>query len=583
MRARTVLFIVVLAAAAFAAGKPPADFHFVIFGDRTGDHVDEYYDGIVAEATRLQPDMAITVGDHIEGYTEDAATLTQEWDEYFGIVGPLPCPLYLTPGNHDITTDGQLPAWKERVGRDPSYSFDHEGVHVVVLDTSRWETSDEWLAKSGYKEWLEKDLAANAQAPLTLVFYHKPYWFDTLGSGKPDGMHEIFKAYGVDAVFCGHTHIYATAQYDGINYTMVGTSGGGLNAEDEAIGALYQYVWATVKAGELSWTAMRRGSSLPADYTTLADDLFCNRVESELVIPRRFKLVDEAGKAPLKCQVDVVNGTDHALTVPLLWNEVPNWTVVPGSAEVKLDPGARGEAFFEATPKGALYPFPTVGVAYPYREGKTFTIEYPFPACRIQPVKPLAQPPAVDGKLDDDAWKKAATATYFCARDGAACQADPTTFYFGYDRNNLYVAAKCDQEDMSKLVTNATERDGAVNADDCVGFFFLAGEEGTEYYQIYLSAAGVLLDIRDIAETPGNVQQDRTWNPEIKAAVAKGDKYWTAEMAIPLAAFGAERPPVKGTTWRTNFRRKEIYKDAYADWQFPIGFDPRMFGYLMFE
>lgn len=582
MRARTVLFIVVLAAAALAAGKPPADFHFVIFGDRTGGHVDGVYEGIVAEVSRLQPDFAITVGDQIEGYTEDIATLRQEWDEYNNVLKPLPCSIYLTPGNHDITTDGQLPAWQEYVSDSPSYSFDSHGVHFVILDTSRWESSEDWLAQSGYKDWLEKDLAANAKAPLTLVFYHKPFWFDTLAEGKPDGMHEIFKKYGVDAVFNGHFHIAAAATYDAIPYTMVGSSGGGINNEDEAVGAIYQYIWATVKDGKLSWTVLRRGSSLPADYTTAADVKYYNRAGNEYVFPRPFKLGAEGAKAPLQCQVDVINGTDHALTVPLAWKEVANWVITPASAEVKLEAGARGEALFEFTPKGALYPFPTMEAAYPYRDGKTFKFQYGLPACRTQPVAPCAHPPTIDGALDD-AWKGAKTATYFCCADGSPCTADPTTFYFMYDKDYLYVAAKCEQEDMSKLVTKAAERDGAVNADDCVGFFFLPAEAGTEFYQIYLNAAGVLLDMRDIAEAPGTVDQDRTWNPDIKAAASKADKYWVAEMAIPMAALAAEEPPAKGTTWRTNFRRKEIYKNEYADWQFPIGFDPRYFGYLVFE
>ena len=38
-----------------------------------------------------------------------------------------------------------------------------------------------------------------------------------------------------------------------------------------------------------------------------------------------------------------------------------------------------------------------------------------------------------------------------------------------------------------------------------------------------------------------------------------------------------------GDQWRANFRRKEQAKSSSADWQYPIGFDPRRFGYLAFE
>jgi len=33
----------------------------------------------------------------------------------------------------------------------------------------------------------------------------------------------------------------------------------------------------------------------------------------------------------------------------------------------------------------------------------------------------------------------------------------------------------------------------------------------------------------------------------------------------------------------TAFFREGIYKKAYADWQYAIAFEPRLFGYLQFE
>lgn len=582
MKRCALVVCLVLAAAAFAAAAP-ADFHFALIGDRAGGHVDAVYDGILAEVAGLAPDFAVTVGDQIEGYTEEPEALGEMWDEYLGIAAKLPVPLYLCPGNHDITTDGMLPAWRERAGREPCYSFDHEGVHVVVLDTSRWETSEDWLATSGYKDWLEKDLAAHAKARLTVAVYHKPYWWDTLAEGQADPMHELFKKYGVDAVFNGHFHDYASASYDGIAYTIVGSSGGDVGEEDPATGAFFQYVWCTVKDGKLSWVVLKKGSVLPPDNNTVADLKFAGRVASEYVWPEPFQLGDDAGATPTKCIVGLINGTDAPITLPLGWEAPANWTVTPASTTVTLEPRARGDAAFEVKSNGTLYPVPLLKGVYPYRPGKEFKFEGILPACRTQKVTPFAAAPAVDGALDDECWKGAAAATYFCARDGSACQADPTTFYFGYDADNLYVAARCAQEDMSKLVTNASEADGNVFNDDCVGLFLLPAAAGSEYYQVYANAAAVVMDIRDVAETPGNVRQDRTWNAGAVAAARRGEKEWTVEMAIPLAALGAEAPPARGTSWRVNFRRKEIYKDAYADWQFPIGFDPRLFGWLVFE
>jgi hypothetical protein len=65
-------------------------------------------------------------------------------------------------------------------------------------------------------------------------------------------------------------------------------------------------------------------------------------------------------------------------------------------------------------------------------------------------------------------------------------------------------------------------------------------------------------------------------------ATARGDGYWTFEAAIPVATLGVDGV-VAGDRWRANFRRKEQAKGSSADWQYPIGFDLRRFGYLAFE
>ncbi len=48
-----------------------APMRFAIIGDRTGGHVEGVYEEMVAEVEAMKPDFVMTVGDHIEGYTED--------------------------------------------------------------------------------------------------------------------------------------------------------------------------------------------------------------------------------------------------------------------------------------------------------------------------------------------------------------------------------------------------------------------------------------------------------------------------------------------------------------------------------
>ena len=347
----TVSLALVVAAAAYAARK---DFNFVILGDRTGGHVPGVYGEIVDEVNLLGPDVVVTVGDQIEGYTEDVPTLEAEWDEYWEIAGKLEAPLYLCPGNHDILNDVMLEEWKKRTYVDPCYSFDYEGVHFVFLDTGRWGTSEEWLAESGYREWLEKNLAKHKKDRMTIVIHHIPFWYETLADGEPDPLHDIFVANGVDAVFNGHYHIYAAAEFDGIPYTIVGSSGGGMDEEAEYRGAFYHYVWCTVRGDELSWAVLKKDSARPAGTVLAADLKTMERVEYEYVRLPAFRFAE----GELACTVYVENGTADAIATPVTWEVGDNWTLEPATAELTLAPGESAELEFAAAATGDMYPLP---------------------------------------------------------------------------------------------------------------------------------------------------------------------------------------------------------------------------------
>ena len=369
---------------------------------------------------------------------------------------------------------------------------------------------------------------------------------------------------------------------------MVGTSGGGIYEEGgyrgTFEGAFFQYVWCTVRDDELSWTVLRKGSAMLPETVLVADLKTIDRIETEYVRVPSFRSPEVAGDIGVTCGVYVENGTDEEFATTIRWEDVPNWAVEPIGQEVTLSPGESAEFEFEVSPVGDFYPLPEVTVAYPCRGDLVHEFKTNLPACRTQPVKAVTSAPTVDGALDDACWLEAATADYFCAPDGTVCTIDPTTFYFGYDDENLYVAARCEQEDMEALVIAGKERDDFVHTDDCVGFFFQPDLAENVFYQVYANADGVIYDIAYTFEEPLELDTEGVegWNAECEVATARGDGYWTFEAAVPLATLGVE-DVVPGDEWRANFRRKEQAKKSSADWQYPIGFDPRRFGYLAFE
>ena len=114
-----LLTVTALATSGHAQTKSAA-FRFAVIGDRTGGHVEGVYGEIIDEVQRLRPDFVMTVGDMIEGYTDDSTQLNSEWKEYLGLIDGLSMPIHHTPGNHDITNEVMRPFYLRYVG-EPHY------------------------------------------------------------------------------------------------------------------------------------------------------------------------------------------------------------------------------------------------------------------------------------------------------------------------------------------------------------------------------------------------------------------------------------------------------------------------------
>jgi len=577
MRRITALLLILVAVAATAgAGE---DFTFVVLGDRTGDHVEGIYGVVVERSLAEGADLYITVGDQIEGYTDDADVVQDEWDEYFSIVERIPNDLYLLAGNHDIWDDQSEEIWRERVGTEPNYSFDYQGVHFTMLDTSRWETSDS--LPDEYYRWLEADLSAHSDDRMTLVFLHKPLWYDTLAEGEADRLHEIFKAGGVDGIFNGHFHTYGSAFYDGIAYTMVGSSGGRMSDELMYKGHFFHYCVVDVSGDnfEITVVPLEGDERLTHDCVSVSDLKFFDKVEEEYIVMGECfedNMVREEGGF---LTVSITNIYEEPFVTEIRWDtEGTDWKVKPSVMEIEIPAGIYEKLTFGVKYENEIYPLPTVHIRYPYGEGNLYDYQSPAHITRTLKI-PFGNAAQIEGKLGDDEWTESAIVDYFCSAEGEKMTIEDTVFYFTYDDDNLYIRADCEQE--SDFVVNATERDGAVWMDDCVGFFLSPGGLEGDVYQIYFNPDGVIFDQRVFTNEQGYLDGDVEWNIDCLVATDRGDTRWSIEIAIPFSALHAETPK-HGDEWRINFRRKEMAMESTADWQYPISYEVNYFGRAVF-
>lgn len=99
-----------------AFGDETGDIQFVVMSDRTGGMRAGVFREAVEKVNLLHPQFVISIGDLVDGYTEDPELLRSQWEEVDGILESLDVPFYYVAGNHDISNPWMEEIWKERLG-----------------------------------------------------------------------------------------------------------------------------------------------------------------------------------------------------------------------------------------------------------------------------------------------------------------------------------------------------------------------------------------------------------------------------------------------------------------------------------
>jgi 3',5'-cyclic AMP phosphodiesterase CpdA len=153
----------------------------------------------------VQPDFIVFTGD-LTHTTDDVAVRKKRMSEFKQIVGDLKVkPLRLMAGEHDASLDAGA-AYQELFGA-LHYSFDHKGVHFVVVDN----VSDPTAAVGDAQiDWLSSDLKkVGTNAPI-VVFTHRPLFdlYPQWDWSTKDGAKvvDVLMPYKNVTVFYGHIH-----------------------------------------------------------------------------------------------------------------------------------------------------------------------------------------------------------------------------------------------------------------------------------------------------------------------------------------------------------------------------------------
>lgn len=231
--------------------KQEQDFNFAyisdahiqqIKGNRFVRNWDQGLKRAVAEANlmRPKPDFVVFGGDLAQIGTK------AELDHGAEILSGLNHKMYAVMGEHDYYLDyGEY--WSELYGKQ-YYSFDHKGVHFVVLNSiltyeewnNRWDTPERRMAEMAGLDnpngspfmvgaqqmaWLAKDLEAHSSDTPVVVFSHSPlqkifkgwnFWTE-----EAEEIQKLLSRFRQSNVIYGHVHQIQYNQIGNIAFNSV--------------------------------------------------------------------------------------------------------------------------------------------------------------------------------------------------------------------------------------------------------------------------------------------------------------------------------------------------------------------------
>lgn len=249
----------------------PDHFQFVIITDRTGGNRPGIYEQAIARINLLQPEFVISVGDLIEGYTEDLALIEKQWQDFFGIVDKLQMPFFFVPGNHDISNDLMLLEWYRRFG-SPYYHFIYKNVLFLCLNT---EDPPHASLDPEQTTYLLNVLNKYKNVRWTVVLMHEPLWH--YGGIKGYLPIEAALKNRPHTVFSGHYHHYLYSERDQAGHFILATSGGVSELRGSQFGEFDHIVWVTMTDKGPVIANLDINGILPAD---VVDDSTVKMVQS---------------------------------------------------------------------------------------------------------------------------------------------------------------------------------------------------------------------------------------------------------------------------------------------------------------
>lgn len=513
-------------------------FQFAIVTDRTGGHRPGVFLDGIQKLNLLQPEFVMSVGDLIEGYTEDTARLNWEWNQFNGFIDSLQMPFFYIPGNHDMTNKVMKEKWEELFGR-AYYHFIYKEVLFLCLNSEdNYRGAGRGTIDDEQYKYVKDVLNKNKSVKWTMLFMHQPLWNQQDTKRWKDV--EILLADRKHTVFVGHNHRYRKYDRNNGKYFVLATTGGGSSLRGPNFGEFDHVVWITMtNNGPIVANLLLEGIW---DENVMTENLanFIFPISNDMPITLTPSFIDQQSFTQIDPVLKISNNTDKLMKVELQALANKNMFIDPYALKDTIQPndvltipltvnGHDIESLSET--EGMKL---NVKIAYELENRKDVELSEVFsikPAFRHD-LDLLDTSVIIDGnlqeweemeyKIDDKGYIEATPFTHTGPKDASG------QFSVKYDDEYLYIAAKItDDEIYVKNGANPIYQDAAL--------IFIDPRPADHYNRT--SQSNLFSDWTLIAISPdeeGTIYQKQRLPVGTKCKIAFADDGYTVEAAIPL-------------------------------------------------
>ena len=449
---------------------PKESFQFAIVADRTGGMRRGVFASAVAKLNLLGPELVMSVGDLISGYTDDRARIRREWDEFDAIVRRLDAPFFYVPGNHDLTNETMHAAWQERYG-PKHYAFLYRNVLFVCLNTmdgGLHQIQDQQLG------WLRQVLADHIDVSWTLLFLHTPLW-DRF-EGQDGRAHETRQWHQVESVlagrrytaFAGHHHRYIKHERRDHKLLTLATTGGGSSLRGPQYGEFDHVVWVTMTPegpviANLLLDGIEDENARTPELRAFSAGLSQDFTPTGIYYDGKLR----RGTSTLRLH----NPHAAPLEVSLTARPPAGLKVMPPSFAVTIPPQSSTEQILEVRTRAALEPAVAIPVEWQARTtrrgGEPLELSgwSSIPLVKLTHARSAERPVRVDGMLDE--WRRLPIKVLEprqILKDRSAFRGKSDSSYRAavqYDDQRIYLAVEVTDDSVSvERDTEPWEQDG---------------------------------------------------------------------------------------------------------------------------